>query len=291
MANQNRHPDASGCPRPLLFITTPFGVKEEPGGARVVDFDRIHLECLEPAAEAAEVESIRADEEAVGGIIHKAMYERLLLAEIVVADLTFANANVFYELGIRHAARPRSTILIYAKLGQLPFDVAPIRAIPYEVGPEGEVSDPDALRSAIAERLEVAKNGEGADSPLFQLLSDYPGVTLPHETTEAFRERARWVSELTVRANEATRAEPDAAREELARIEAEISPATDRSTPRRLRASAARDRDCTERTKTSALREFSMRTRVLSGDTWARAHLNGSLRIGRADISDVAARV
>jgi len=200
----------------------PFGVKEEPGGSRVVDFDRIHAECLEPAAEAAEVESIRADEEALGGIIHKAMYERLLLAEIVVADLTFANANVFYELGIRHAARPRSTILIYAKLGQLPFDVAPIRAIPYEIGSEGEVSDPDALRAAIAERLEVAKNGDGADSPLFQLLSDYPGITLPHEATEAFRERARWASELTIRANEATRVEPDAAREELARIEAEI---------------------------------------------------------------------
>lgn len=200
----------------------PFGVKEEPAGSRMVDFDRIHVECLEPAAEAAEVEAIRADEEALGGIIHKTMYERLLLAEIVVADLTFANANVFYELGIRHAARPRSTILIYAKLGQLPFDVAPIRAIPYEIGPEGKVSDPGALRAAITERLEVAKNGEGADSPLFQLLSDYPGITLPHEATEAFRERARWVSELTIRANEATRAEPATARQELMRIEAEI---------------------------------------------------------------------
>lgn len=201
----------------------PFGVKEEPGGSRVVNFDRIHAECLKPAAEAAEVESIRADEEALGGIIHKAMYERLLLAEIVVADLTFANANVFYELGIRHAARPRSTILIYAKLRQLPFDVAPVRAIPYEIGPEGELADPDGLRGAIAERLEVAKNGDGADSPLFQLLSDYPGITLPHEATEAFRERARWVSELTIRANEATHAEPGVAREELSRIEMEIT--------------------------------------------------------------------
>jgi len=50
---------------------------------------------------------IRADEERGGGIIHKPMYERLLLAEIVIADLTFASANVFSELGVRHAARPR----------------------------------------------------------------------------------------------------------------------------------------------------------------------------------------
>jgi hypothetical protein len=55
------------------------------------------------------------------------MYERLLLAEIVMADLTFANANVFYELGIRHAARPRSTILIFAAIGTLPWAEAAAR--------------------------------------------------------------------------------------------------------------------------------------------------------------------
>ncbi|HEX4307237.1 MAG TPA: TRAFs-binding domain-containing protein [Solirubrobacterales bacterium] len=171
------------------------------------------------------MESIRADEEALGGIIHKAMYERLLLAEIVVADLTFANANVFYELGIRHAARPRSTILIYAKLGQPPFDVAPIRAIPYEIGSGGEVIDPDALRTAIEERLELAKEGKEPDSPLFQLLSDYPGIELPGEATEAFRERARWISDLTIRANDATRERPEDAKECLAKIEDEIDAA------------------------------------------------------------------
>lgn len=203
----------------------PFGTKAEPGGPREVDFDLLYRRCVKPAAEEAEVDVIRADEETLAGIVHKTMYERLLLAEIVIADLTFANANVFYELGVRHAARPRSTILIFAKVGQLPFDVAPVRAIPYELDSDGGLVDPVALRTALAERLEIAKSSEEADSPLFQLLEDYPGIELPHEVTEAFRDRALWVSELTLRASEAAApgSQEEEARKELGEIEKEVA--------------------------------------------------------------------
>lgn len=69
-----------------------------------------------------------------GGIIHKPMFERLILCEFALADLTTANAKVFYELGVRHSVRPWSTILLFAAGGsQLPFDVAPLRAIHYRV--------------------------------------------------------------------------------------------------------------------------------------------------------------
>jgi hypothetical protein len=203
----------------------PFGEKSEPGGPRVVDFDAIYEECIKPAAAAAEVETIRADEETLGGIIHRPMYERLLLAEIVVADLTFANANVFYELGVRHAARPRSTILIYAKVNQLPFDVGLIRAIPYELDAAGALIDAPALRNTLVERLRQAMTDEAVDSPLFQLLDDYPGISLAHDVTEAFRERAIWASDLTIRANNAVKSSADRAeaREELLGIEREAS--------------------------------------------------------------------
>src|SRR5947208_13155732 len=52
-------------------------------------------------------------------IIHKPMFERLVLCEYAVADLTTANANVFYELGVRHAIRPRSTVLLDRKSTRL----------------------------------------------------------------------------------------------------------------------------------------------------------------------------
>jgi hypothetical protein len=210
--------------RQLLFVAMPFGRKPDPTHRFEIDFDEIYERCIRPAAEAAEVEVIRADEETLGGIVHKPMYERLLLAEIVVAELTLANANVFYELGIRHAARPRSTILIYAKIGQLPFDVAPIRAIPYDLEDDGTISDESAqrLREALDTRLVEAKESEAHDSPLFELLEDYPGVTLPHEVTEAFRDRVRRVSGLTERMRSARALDEDARIEELRGVEHEI---------------------------------------------------------------------
>jgi len=52
-----------------------------------------------------------------------------MLCDYAVADLTTANANVFYELGVRHAVRPWSTVLLFAEGSRLPFDVAYLRAI------------------------------------------------------------------------------------------------------------------------------------------------------------------
>ena len=88
--------------RPLCFVLMPFGKKPDDAG-QLVDFDAVYRELIAPAIEEAGLEPIRADEELTGGIIHKPMFERLILCEYAVADLTTANANVFYELGVRHA--------------------------------------------------------------------------------------------------------------------------------------------------------------------------------------------
>ncbi|MGB8719323.1 MAG: hypothetical protein WCD46_08425, partial [Desulfobacterales bacterium] len=84
---------------PLCFVLMPFGKKPATAGA-LVDFDAVYAQLIAPAVAAAGLEPIRADEEAAGGIIQKPMFERLLLCPFAVADLTTANANVFYELGV-----------------------------------------------------------------------------------------------------------------------------------------------------------------------------------------------
>jgi hypothetical protein len=118
---------------PLCFVLMPFGRKADAAG-RTVDFDRVYGDLIAPAIAGADLEPLRADEEMTGGIIHKPMFERLILCEYAVADLTTANANVFYELGLRHAVRRWSTVLVFAEGGsQLPFDVAPLRALPYRL--------------------------------------------------------------------------------------------------------------------------------------------------------------
>ncbi len=97
--------------RALCFVDMPFGQKPDLKSGVLVDFDQIYNEAIKPAIEQCGLEPLRGDEESTGGIIHSAMFARLLLAEFVVADLSLANANVFYELGIRHAAKPFTRFL------------------------------------------------------------------------------------------------------------------------------------------------------------------------------------
>src|SRR5207244_11612700 len=114
--------------RALCFVDMPFGQKADLKSGVVVDFDQVYNEAIKPAIEACGLEALRGDEERTGGIIHSAMLARLLLAEFVVADLTLANANVFCDFGIRHAAKPFTTVPILANVSALPFDVAHVSA-------------------------------------------------------------------------------------------------------------------------------------------------------------------
>lgn len=191
--------------KPLLFVVMPFGKKKDQTSIVEINFDIIYEKAIKPAAEKAQVEVIRADEERSGGIIHIPMFERLLLAEIVIADLTIQNPNVYYELGIRHCSRPRSTILIFAKENNLPFDVGIVRAIPYVLN-NGVLSDEEGekLSTLLETKLEEAKKDlKTIDSPLFQVISKFPGINLPHEVTESFRDRAKRIESVREKLEEA----------------------------------------------------------------------------------------
>jgi len=185
--------------KPLCFVLMPFGKKLDATG-NTVDFDQVYQQIIKPAIENAGLECLRADEEMTGGIIHKPMFERLILCEYAVADLTTANANVFYELGLRHAVRPSSTVLIFAGGERLPFDVGLLRALPYKLGasglPENPSEDVEALTSRLKQaRKDFAQNEKGvADSPLYQMVEDYPNVA--HEKTDVFRERVQYSIEI-----------------------------------------------------------------------------------------------
>src|ERR687886_3007893 len=130
---------------PLCFVLMPFGQKPDAAGA-LIDFDAVYRDLIAPAIEQAQMQPLRADEEMTGGIIHKPMFERLILCEYAVADLTTANANVFYELGVRHAVRPWSTVLLFASGTRLPFDVELDRGLPYTLTASGEPADLDSAR-------------------------------------------------------------------------------------------------------------------------------------------------
>ncbi|MDP9072236.1 MAG: DUF4071 domain-containing protein [Actinomycetota bacterium] len=166
----------------------PFGRKSDSTGASI-DFDAVYDQIVRPAIRDAELEPIRADEEMTGGIVHKPMFERLILCEYAVADLTFANANVFYELGIRHAVRPYSTVLVFASGTRLPFDVNLDRGLPYSLSPTGRPTDVEAARKRLADRL-VAARDASVDSPIFQLVEGFPEIE--RLKTDVFRDQVRY---------------------------------------------------------------------------------------------------
>jgi hypothetical protein len=176
------------------FVIMPFGRKQDATG-KWIDFDRVYKDIIKPAVSKVPLEDLRADQEQLGGIIHKSMFERLTMSRYSVADLTAANANVFYELGVRHAARPYSTVLLLAAGERLPFDVQSLRCVRYGLNEDGTPSDPIAACASITQALQAAAKAT-TDSPVFQLVDGFPAAELDPRRMEAFREQARTAQNL-----------------------------------------------------------------------------------------------
>lgn len=214
--------------QPLCFVLMPFGIKTDPGGRPDIDFDRVWDRAIRPAIEDAGLQPVRADEEKTGGIIHKPMFERLLLCEYAVADLTTANANVFYALGVRHTARPHTTQAIFAKNQPIPLDVNFLRSLPYDLGENNRFGDQEAeaLRSSLAERLRelrlLVNQDAAVDSPIFQLLGEWQPADLARLKTDVFRDRVRIHEERRERMARARAKDRDEGLAELDRLRADL---------------------------------------------------------------------
>lgn len=173
-----------------IFVAMPFGIKKANNKRYSIDFDAIYNKAIKPAADELEIPIIRADEENDSGIIHTLMIERLVCTDIVIVDITNDNPNVYYELGIRHCARPCTTILIYDKSTRLPFDIQPLRAIPYELK-KGIISDSSAetLKNNLVNRIKSVVNSEHkCDSLPFALIDDFPKTELDETKLQIYQE-------------------------------------------------------------------------------------------------------
>ncbi|MEJ2004560.1 MAG: TRAFs-binding domain-containing protein [Cyclobacteriaceae bacterium] len=174
---------------PLCFVLMPFGQKEDRLG-RKIDFDKVYNLLIKPAIIQCGIQPLRADEELILGNIHKPMFERLVLCDYAIADLTSLNPNVFYELGLRHAIKPYSTIPISAFDSPLPFDVHSERTLGYHLDEEGKLSNIVEDTQNLIKLLQDSKNKHVIDSPVFQLLDGWQvSHSLSHEKTDVFREK------------------------------------------------------------------------------------------------------
>ena len=158
--------------RSRAFVVSPFGTKPGRDG-RPIDFDAVFADLIQPALLDAGLEAFRADVEQRAGNIHGDMFQELLLADLVVAELSIDNPNAWYELGVRHALRARGVILIFSGREYLPFDVGPERALRYALD-DGK-PDPTHLNDDRKRLAEMAQATLGAwrgrrISPVYHLL-------------------------------------------------------------------------------------------------------------------------
>lgn len=222
---------------PYCFVITSFGqkddlidTKEKAGNwwkkpVRKINFDQIYNELVKPAILKADLEPLIEYEEKAGGSIHKTMYEKIILCEFCVADLTNYNPNVYYELGMRFTARPFTTIPIIASAHfPLPFDIAPDRIFTYQVDGNFNLSDKENDIRKLADLLIHAKKKRSTDSPLYDLVNGiYFQNSVAHEKTDVFRDKVLYDEELKERlayARLLTGQDDDNEKNKILRIEA-----------------------------------------------------------------------
>jgi 2',3'-cyclic-nucleotide 2'-phosphodiesterase (5'-nucleotidase family) len=146
-----------------------------------VDFDALWDHAFQPALEELGYLAIRADIEA-GTVILKDMLERLAFANLVIADLTLPNGNVYYEVGIRHVAKQAGCVLIAADWSRQLFDVDQMRTLRYPLQ-DGAVPEETArvIKDILVTQLPKIKN---SSSPYHELVKDKEGSSVFREQIE-----------------------------------------------------------------------------------------------------------
>jgi hypothetical protein len=154
---------------PDCFVIMGFGKKTDYGKkARTLDLDATYKAIIKPAVEDCGLRCIRADEITHSGVIDVKMYELLLRADLVIADISTANANALYELGVRHALRPFRTIIMKEEEGKFHFDLNHLATLQYRhLGEDIGVSEATKKRAELATMIRAVMDREDTDSPVF----------------------------------------------------------------------------------------------------------------------------
>jgi hypothetical protein len=171
---------------PICYVATPFGKKTNYQTGRVVDHDDVYLRAIKPAAELAGCQVIRIDEDTSGGIMQKSILRLCISSDIFIADLGDGNPNVMYEVGVRHAARRGSAILVAPAGNRLPFNISNSRVFIYQVDETGglDPAETDRLRTTLQSVIQQGLADQRNDSPVFEF---FPGYTV--ELPDDMRQR------------------------------------------------------------------------------------------------------
>jgi hypothetical protein len=164
------------------FVIMGFGEKTDfqSNPQRVLNLNRTYEDIIKPVVEEAGHTCVRADEIIHSTVIDKPMYDNLLSADLVIADLSTANVNAVYELGVRHALRPQRTIVLAEKSFSFPFDLNHLSILKYEhLGKEIGFKEVMRVREELKKKITVLMDSPEPDSPVFLFIPSLQPASLP----------------------------------------------------------------------------------------------------------------
>jgi hypothetical protein len=193
-------PAETSAKKGTCFVVMGFGKKTDFETGRVLDLNQSYQNLIKPAVEAAGLECIRADEIVHSGLIDVPMYELLLKADVVVADLSTSNRNAIYELGVRHALRPYTTVIIAEEqMMKSPFfDLNHIVIRQYRhLGEDIGVSEAKRFTSELTDaikKITVVEPKLRWDSPVYKFIDRLTPPSVAEEVKQAVAAAASDIS-------------------------------------------------------------------------------------------------
>lgn len=161
------------------FVVMGYGVKKIPGTLVKLNLDDVYFKFIKPVLSQNHLKSVystqayRGDEVPTSLAINKNFITSIFLADIVIADISTLNQNAIYELGLRHAMRPKSTIILCEELtiNKYPFfDISMNPQLRYH---RKKIVSDENYRKTLQDKLEdiliscLESNTDYIDSPVF----------------------------------------------------------------------------------------------------------------------------
>jgi hypothetical protein len=180
----SNHSGASSTQK-RCFVVMGYGKKTDFATGRTLDLDKSYKYLIKPTAEEKGLHCVRADEIPHTGNIDVTMYRELLMADVVIADLSTANPNALYELGVRHALRPFSTVVISENRLPYPFNLNHVRIASYtHLGDVIDIEEAISFRKILGDTLDAVLSDQKIDSPIYTFLNQLVPPSLGEEAVQ-----------------------------------------------------------------------------------------------------------
>ncbi len=164
----------------ICFVIMGFGKKTDLSDGVTIDLDKTYQNIIKPSVTESGYKCVRADEIQDNGLIDRSMYALILKADLVIADISTFNPNALYELGVRHAVKPYSTIIIKAEsTSKIPFDIDHVRVFSYKhLGEDIGVDESNRMKKLLKEKIANIDGVPIKDSPVYEYLKTLTQPTI-----------------------------------------------------------------------------------------------------------------